>query len=241
LLPQLGEDKQNFHLLRRKTMPNMTTADRSAYFPNNIEPQRQVVACGMTDSELKLFAALHSGFDIKVEAGKTVEMFIAALRDAKYSVYINDRCAGQVSQTVLNFIDNLKLKDIRELVESCGEMEVVVDRLAAAAVLCQYCTDEETLEMLIEGSNELIEAANSGAINTAAQYRMFCELEMPLGDLGYHSDKLITAAVKIMDADMSSAIQDSLNDGLFESMERLDALLNSTSVTLASRTKIQRI
>jgi hypothetical protein len=45
-------------------MPSMTTADLSAYFPNNTEPERQVVACIMTDSELKLFAALRTGFDI---------------------------------------------------------------------------------------------------------------------------------------------------------------------------------
>jgi hypothetical protein len=168
-------------------------------------------------------------------------MFITTLRNAKYSVYKNDRCAGQVSQTVLNFIDNLKLKDIRELVESCGEMEVVVDRLAAAAVLGQYSADEETLEMLIEGSDELIEAANSSAIKTAAQYQMFCELEHPLGDLGYHSDGLTTVAVQIMNADMASAIQDGLNDGLFESMEKLDALLNSASLTPASKAKVRRI
>jgi hypothetical protein len=222
-------------------MPNMTTAERSAYLPKNIEPQRQVVASIITDSELMLFAALHTGFDIKVEAGKTVEMFIAALRDAKYSVYKNERCAGQVSQTVLNFIDNLKLKDIRELMKSCGEMEVVVDRLAAAAVLCQYCADKETLEMLIEGSHELIEAANSGAIKTAAQYRMFCELELPLADLGYYADELITVAVKIMNADMSSTIQEGLHDGLFESIERLDAFLTSASVTSASKTNARKM
>lgn len=222
-------------------MPNMTAVERSACFPDNFELQRQVVACIITDSELKLFAALRTGFDIKAEAGNTVKMFVAALRDSKYSVYNNDRCLGQVSQTVLNFIDNLKLKDIRELVESCGEMEVVVNRLAAAAVLCQYCVDEETLEVLIEGSNELIEAANSGAIRTAAQYQMFCELEHPLGDLGYHSDGLTTVAVKIMNADMASAIQASLNDGLFESMERLDAFLNSASMTSPSKAKAQRI